>query len=512
MAHIQLRVLHALDAAKTQWYHFTAVVIAGMGFFTDAYDLFSISLVMDLIGDPDGSHPLHVVAAITSIALFGTIPGQLIFGWLGDKMGRKRIYGITLILMFLSTLASGLSFSESNGTSVVASLCFFRFWLGVGIGGDYPLSATIMAEYANKRRRGAFMAAIFALQGFGILAAGLVTMAVSAAFGNPSSKTDDYVWRIVLMLGSIPAALTYYWRMKMPETARYTALIANNANKAASDMSAVLNMDIAPEDEALNELASEHQYGLFSTEFLHRHGIHLFTTTVCWLILDISFYSLNLCMKDILFELPPPEKMGNMTCTARNTSSTYNITNMTKMTAEYTAITLGGTLPGYFFSVALLDRIGRIKIQLLGFAMMSIFILCLAPLYCKYWIRNRNGFKAMYAMTFFFANFGPNTTTFIIPAEIFPARLRSTCHGISGAGGKIGAIIGVFGFLYTRDNPVIMLYVLVGCNIIGLVLTCLLPESKGMSLEEITGELVEQTEQDSAQAVAAAGDIQIVPI
>ncbi|PPD78151.1 hypothetical protein GOBAR_DD24906 [Gossypium barbadense] len=102
----QLGVLNALDAAKTQWYHFTAIVIAGMGFFTDAYDLFSISLITKLLG-----------------------PEQLFFGWLGDKLGRKRVYGLTLMLMVICSIASGLSFGKSPD-GVMATLCLFRFWLG----------------------------------------------------------------------------------------------------------------------------------------------------------------------------------------------------------------------------------------------------------------------------------------------------------------------------------------------------------------------------------------------
>jgi MFS transporter, PHS family, inorganic phosphate transporter len=64
----------------------------------------------------------------------------------------------------------------------MATLCFFRFWLGFGIGGDYPLSATIMSEYANKRTRGGFIAAVFAMQGFGILTGGIITLIISSAF------------------------------------------------------------------------------------------------------------------------------------------------------------------------------------------------------------------------------------------------------------------------------------------------------------------------------------------
>ncbi|MFQ6660443.1 hypothetical protein Gotur_028961 [Gossypium turneri] len=87
----QLRVLNALDAAKIQWYHFTAIVIAGMGFFTDAYDLFSISLITKLLGriyyfdalsEKPGTLPHRIVAVVNGVAFCGTLVGQLFFGWL----------------------------------------------------------------------------------------------------------------------------------------------------------------------------------------------------------------------------------------------------------------------------------------------------------------------------------------------------------------------------------------------------------------------------------------------
>lgn len=517
MAKDNLQVLNALDVAKTQWYHFTAIIIAGMGFFTDAYDLFCISLVTKLLGriyyhvdgaEKPGTLPPNISAAVNGVAFCGTLAGQLFFGWLGDKMGRKRVYGMTLMLMVVCSVASGLSFGH-NSNSVIATLCFFRFWLGFGIGGDYPLSATIMSEYANKKTRGAFIAAVFAMQGFGILAGGIFALIIASAFKarydplpyevDPVGSTvpqADYVWRIILMVGALPAALTYYWRMKMPETARYTALVAKNAKQAASDMSKVLQVDIEAEQQKVEVLTQQpaNSFGLFSKEFLRRHGLHLLGTTTTWFLLDIAFYSQNLFQKDIFSAIGwiPPAKSMNA------------IEEVFRIARAQTLIALFSTVPGYWFTVALIDKMGRFAIQLMGFFFMTVFMFALAIPY-NHWTHkdNRIGFVVMYSLTFFFANFGPNATTFVVPAEIFPARLRSTCHGISAASGKLGAMVGAFGFLYLAQNqdkakadagyPAGIgvknsLLVLGGVNFLGMLFTFLVPESKGKSLEEMSRE------------------------
>ncbi|OWM85750.1 inorganic phosphate transporter 1-4-like isoform X2 [Punica granatum] len=511
----EMHVLTALDAAKTQWYHFTAIVIAGMGFFTDAYDLFCISLVTKLLGrlyytepgsDTPGALPSNVASAVNGVAFCGTLTGQIFFGWLGDKMGRKRVYGMTLMLMVLCSIASGLSFGK-EAKGVMATLCFFRFWLGFGIGGDYPLSATIMSEYANKKTRGAFIAAVFAMQGFGILAGGMVAIIVSAAFNSgfsaPAYEVNaalstvpeaDFVWRIIVMFGAIPAAMTYYWRMKMPETARYTALVAKNAKQAASDMSKVLQVDLEAEQEKVEQLSKEqgNNFGLFSSEFARRHGLHLLGTTSTWFLLDIAFYSQNLFQKDIFTAIGWIPKAKTMNAI----EEVYHIAR------AQTLIALCSTVPGYWFTVALIDRMGRFAIQLMGFFFMTVFMFALAIPYHHWTLPdNRIGFVVMYSFTFFFANFGPNATTFVVPAEIFPARLRSTCHGISAAAGKAGAIVGAFGFLAVANGIGVKktLIILGVVNFLGMVFTFLVPESKGRSLEEISGENEEETAADQSR-------------
>lgn len=235
-----LKVLSALDTATTQLYHFKAIVIAGMGLFTDAYDLFCIPPIMALIGrvyyeNVDKEHeskkyyyktaPPVITSTMLAMALLGTAIGQLVSGWLGDRVGRRHVYGTALMIMVLSSIGCGFSICRTRNC-VLVSLGLFRFLLGLGIGGDYPLSVTIMSEFANKRTRGALLAAVFSMQGFGILAASTVTMVVSKIFEATSDLSTkdptqvDIAWRLILMLGAISAALTFYWRMMMPETVR----------------------------------------------------------------------------------------------------------------------------------------------------------------------------------------------------------------------------------------------------------------------------------------------------
>ncbi|KAM0876899.1 hypothetical protein ACQ4PT_035861 [Festuca glaucescens] len=337
-----LPVLSALDAAKTQWYHFTAIVVAGMGFFTDAYDLFCISLVTKLLGriyytdlslPNPGTLPPSVAAAVNGVAFCGTLSGQLFFGWLGNKLGRKSVYGMTLMVM----------------------------------------------------TRGAFIAAVFAMQGFGILAGGIVTLIISAAFragfpepanqDNAAASTGpeaDFVWRIILMIGAVPALLTYYWRMKMPETARYTALVSKDAKLAAADMSKVLQVELEDESKKMEEMVSRgNDFGLFSPQFARRHGLHLVGTATTWFLLDIAFYSQNLFQKDIFTAI-------NWIPKARTMSG---LDEVFRISRAQTLLALCGTVPGYWFTVFLIDVVGRFKIQLMGFFMMTVFMLGLAVPY-----------------------------------------------------------------------------------------------------------------------------------
>ncbi|KAF5462272.1 hypothetical protein F2P56_018293 [Juglans regia] len=496
-----LKVLSALDSAKTQVYHFKAIIIAGMGLFTDAYDLFCIPPIMILIGrvyydDKEVDKyrvPPGVVSTLVAIALLGTAIGQVVFGRLGDQIGRRRVYGTALLIMVVSSLACGFSICRKRGC-VLASLGLFRFALGLGIGGDYPLSAVIMSEFANKTTRGAFIAAVFSMQGFGILAASTVTMVVCAIFDraskvSPTAATPDeadIAWRLILMLGAIPAALTFYWRMMMPETARYTALVAQNVPQAAIDVQKVLEVPMSEITEENPVPLNPLTYPLFSKQFFYRHGRDLLACSCTWFLLDIVFYSSNLFQSQIYEHYLPKREEVN---------AYKDAFEVAKIQAIVAACS---TIPGYWFTVYFIDVVGRVRIQAMGFLCMALVYLAIGIPYEIHWEHNTNaGFMVLYGLTFFFANFGPNTTTFIVPAELFPAKFRTTCHGISGAAGKVGAIIGSVGFLWASHKGkewegypdaigmTASLILLAGVCLAGMVVTLLFTrETMGRSLEE----------------------------
>jgi MFS transporter, PHS family, inorganic phosphate transporter len=130
-----------------------AIVVAGIGFFTDAYDLFAVNMVNSMLGvvfwhdakSGPGKIPNNADTAIKVATSSGTVVGQVGFGILADLVGRKRMYGLELILIIFATLAQALS-AHSPAASIVGVVVFWRVLMGIGIGGDYPLSSIITSE------------------------------------------------------------------------------------------------------------------------------------------------------------------------------------------------------------------------------------------------------------------------------------------------------------------------------------------------------------------------------
>jgi MFS transporter, PHS family, inorganic phosphate transporter len=142
--------LSEIDKIPFGWYHVRAVAVAGAGFFADSYDLFAINLAIQMLGisfwaEDGGTMPIILETAIKAATSGGAIIGQIVFGWLADMLGRKRMYGIELVILVVATLGQSLS-SPSSAVTMTGLLIFGRVVMGLGIGGDYPMSAVITSE------------------------------------------------------------------------------------------------------------------------------------------------------------------------------------------------------------------------------------------------------------------------------------------------------------------------------------------------------------------------------
>jgi MFS family permease len=471
-------VLAALDNSSLSGFHWKAMITSGMGFFTDAYDLFIIGVVLAVLTPIWHLNKLEI-SLIGSTSLIAAALGSVVFGRLADYVGRRSIYGYTLIVLALGAIAS--AFSPN-----VVWLLIFRFILGLGIGGDYPLSATLMSEYANRKDRGKLVTMVFSMQGLGLILGPLVAIILLV-----SGLNHDLAWRIMLALGAVPALATFYLRRQIAETPRFALSMQGDVEGASRTVEMVtrngngngqkLNGATSQKSAKKAEKKGKSWLYLLLTK---RYLMWLIGTAGAWFLLDIAYYGTTISSPLVLKALNPSSNL---------------VTNMV-----YTLlIFLVAAFPGYVLAAFTIDKLGRKWIQVVGFAMMAVAygLLFVAPSLTAITLP----FLLVYGMSYFFTEFGPNVTTFVYPAEIFPVMVRTTAHGIAAAVGKVGAFIGAFAFPYLLANfnlPGAMAVAAV-ISLAGLLLTVFtLPEPNQRSLEEISDEHAVRAAHEERVAVA----------
>ncbi len=440
--------------------HLKVIFVSGMGFFTDAYDLFIIGIVVNLFLAEMWHLNEVQVGLLNSIAIVTAVVGQLLFGRLSDMLGRKAVYGVEAMLLSIGAAASAL-------VSSFPALLATRALVGLGIGGDYPTSATIASEYAPTAKRGRAVALVFSSQGFGVITA--VIVGVLAAYYLP----PGLAWRVMLGIGAIPPALVIYFRRKVPETPRYSALVKGDEREL--ERSFYVAYGRAPTHDLRRYRASSYSY----REFFKAFSLILVGTALSWLLMDMAFYGTGIYSSAIT-----PLIVG---------SSKAVWVDVMRSGLPY----LVG-VPGYFIAAALVDRLGRKTLQIGGFVAMAAIYLALlfsiVQVGKSYVLLVPGAFAlALFGLSFTFINLGPNTTTFIVPAEVYPVRFRSTGHGISAAAGKTGAAIATFLMpllLATWGlHGVFMLLALV--SIAGAAVTAaFVPEARNKTLEEASRERI----------------------
>ncbi|TIA14531.1 inorganic phosphate transporter [Aureobasidium pullulans] len=495
-------ILDSLEhSRRREW--LWVVVVAGVGFLTDAYNIFSINLVMPMIGHIYYSNnivPREYQVAINIATLGGSILGQLGFGIAGDWLTFWKAYGLELIITVAAALGSAMASNGMNGSmSLIGWLIFWRLIMGIGIGADYPLSAVLCSEMAPTRLRGRMLTAVFMCQPLGQLLATLVPLiAIYAAREHlPQTtaetcdadclKTLDIIWRLVLGLGAVPAAASLWFRLTIIESPRYTVDIVRDDHQAAIDVNryfysgdhiSTRSFDPSQHDhddeihvEGTNE--SIHPMSIMEPDevfqppqaswsdivdyFWHQGNYRtLVATSLTWLSLDLAFYGLGMndyTTLELIWSNDPNQTEPLYQYFLANAWQSLLIVSL-------------GAIIGNILTMISINRLGRRMIQINGFFWLFVLFLVIGTSY------------------------RPNTTTYIIPAEVFPTRYRCTAHGISAAFGKLGAVLSqcILGWITgnIKDNKTYLL-VFSAFMLVGLVMTVYwIPHSRDKNGQTLT--------------------------
>ncbi|HWG63208.1 MAG TPA: MFS transporter [Streptosporangiaceae bacterium] len=452
-------LLESLDDSKVSRFQWKIMFVSGMGFFTDAYDLFVIGIVVALL-KPEWHLSTSQISLLNSVTLAASAVGAIVFGRIADILGRKRIYGYEVLILAIGALASAFA-----PNYVFLLVC--RAILGIGIGGDYPVSATIMSEYSGKSTRGRMVGLVFAMQGAGLLVGPLIASGLLA-----SGLSNDVIWRILLGLGAIPGLAVFYLRRQIHETPRFA--MAGGATEEAEAAVAAATGTKALKGPAA-ESKARHPQGTMEGFLVLARSRRMLTwligTAGAWALLDFCYYGNSISTPEILKLLNPAASLLHNTLIQLAIFAVFAV-------------------PGYAVAIWLLDKTGRKSIQILGFGMMALMFLLIG--FIPGATTHAAPFILLYGISYFFTEFGPNSTTFIYPAEIFPVEVRTTGHGISAGAGKMGAFAGAYLFPVMLASSMGIRGAEIVAGIVaaaGLLITlALLPEPRGKSLEQLSDE------------------------
>ncbi|KAK4695500.1 hypothetical protein P7C71_g2260, partial [Lecanoromycetidae sp. Uapishka_2] len=446
-------------------YYMRNMVIPGAGLGLEGYVLFSIGNIKPLFQaafkacwSTNKICNLTWIQAVDYLEICGIIVGQILVGILGDWLGRRwgLIQDATIMFIGLIMLTAAWGVTQ-NGW--VICYVWSLFFYGIGVGGEYPMTATSGMENAvgsgkvstkeDRLHRGRKVTSAFLMQGWGQFFNQVILIVSLLVFhhgsGNPpySEVAAQWTYRISFAIPAVGTLwLVYFRTFKMRAAGKQLA--------AAKKKQKVTGYDT----ESLKLTFSY-------------FGPRMLATAGGWYCNDIFFYGNKLFQSEFITV----------------------ITNDSKSIMPgwlYNLINVGVSLCGYYLASFVIDNklYGRKKMQMVGFLMC--FILFVVPgFHFKYYTSPKHigAFQAMYFLSSFFNQFGPNSVTFLVAAEVYPTPIRATAHGFSAACGKLGALTAAV--LYNYISTQMKFYVVPWFGLAGMLLTVLfLPDTTGLDLKE----------------------------
>ncbi|KAK4103040.1 MFS general substrate transporter [Parathielavia hyrcaniae] len=447
------------------WY-FRNAVLPGAGLGLEGYVLFSIGNLEPLFRsawpscwgkNPSTCSP-NWLAAVTYLEVIGIMVGQMVVGVIGDWVGRRWGLIQDAAIMFVGLLMITASWGlDLNGW--VICYAWSLFFYGFGVGGEYPITATSSMEDAagagklstreDRLHRGRKVTTAFLMQGWGQLVNQVILIVLVLILhhgdGNPpyGTATVQWIWRLSFAIPAIGTLwLVYYRTYKMPHASRQLRAVKEKSNVTGYDVESL-------------RLACTHFSG------------RLLATAGTWFCNDVFFYGNKLFQAQFIAVISnnPDSVM---------TGWIWNLYNVIV------------SLAGYYMASLLIDNklYGRKTMQQVGFLMC--FIMFVIPAFDYDYYTSPAGiksFQAMYFLSSFFNQFGPNSVTFLVAGEVFPTPIRASAHGFSACVGKSGALLA--SVLYNYIDTETKFRVVPWFGLAGMLLTSLfLPDTTGLDLEE----------------------------
>jgi PHS family inorganic phosphate transporter-like MFS transporter len=480
-----------------------------------SYNVINVGYVLDVMAQSNSTYAEQRTSEsdglCASSLLFGMVFGQLCGGVLGDQMSRQKALFVVMWIQIISSLGSAfLLFDSSNNFTVYDSLAVWRFCLGLGCGGVYPLAATMTSELVSasssssatqaasnideghegalaEKIKSKLVAITFSTQGVGFLLVPLVTWLVVTILGvnsSSSSNGSEWAWKIILAFGCLPGLLvillqccatcgnenmSVYGPIQEDAQTRELENISNEHGDHCVNGEQPLDSVVSsPVDvswmagDSDDESDMDDAHASLSPSILTairqepRIVRKLGGTAACWFLFDILFYGNTLFTPVVL-----KQAFGASETIASTACDAFILTLL--------------ALPGYCLSVVTLGRFLSPKwVQMQGFAFMGVLYLAIG-VYFKIIGQHKIVLLLLYGMTFMFANWGPNTTTFLLPSLTFSKECRSTLNGVAAACGKMGALLGSTAFepLAKQYGDAVVMILCAGVSAIGFLLTFL---------------------------------------
>ena len=389
-------LLKRLEALPVGSFHYRLLILTGLGWMFDAMDTGLISFVLPVLAK-EWNLTQSEMGMIGSIGLLGMAFGAVIAGTIADKIGRKSVFSLTL---FLYSIATGLCALSWN----FESLLVFRFFVGFGLGGELPVAATLVSEYAPAKVRGRFIVLLESFWGVGWIVAACIAYWFIPVYG----------WHWAFIIGAMPALYVFVIRIGMPESVRY--LLSKGKIGEAEEIVVKLEAEagikepVFDKNKEISELESVEPSlaTIWSGRFWKR-------TVMLW----IAWFGIVFTYYGIFTWLP---------------SLVYNQGFTFIKTFEYVFIMTLAQLPGYFTAAWLVEIIGR-KYTL------SLFLLMTGVASWFFGQANTVTSIVMWGCIMSFFNLGAWGVIYTYTPELYPTAIRAFGSGWAAGIGRMGGML-----------------------------------------------------------------------